>query len=158
MRSRRSSTSTLRPARARYAAHTRPLCPPPITITSVLRTFPVRIEERFLHYPRQRALAPVLDGDLHLELGAGREIGRAQMRERDVFLEQRRPAAARRVAGLVRAGVDRHAHAPGLRRQARRQPDLGVETLERVPVDLDADEAPLWLARRFRSERIASDK
>ena len=31
---RRSSTSTLRPARARYAAHVSPLCPPPMTITS----------------------------------------------------------------------------------------------------------------------------
>src|SRR5580765_5317984 len=29
---RRSRTSTFRPARARYAAATRPLCPPPITI------------------------------------------------------------------------------------------------------------------------------
>src|SRR5882672_5374046 len=28
-----SSTRTLRPARARYAAHTRPLCPPPTTMT-----------------------------------------------------------------------------------------------------------------------------
>ena len=31
---RRSTTSTLRPARARYAALTSPLWPPPITITS----------------------------------------------------------------------------------------------------------------------------
>ena len=31
---RRSTTSTLRPALARYAALTRPLWPPPITITS----------------------------------------------------------------------------------------------------------------------------
>src|SRR6266849_8520552 len=31
---RRSSTSTIRPARARYAAAVRPLCPPPITIAS----------------------------------------------------------------------------------------------------------------------------
>src|SRR6476661_6853467 len=31
---RRSSTSTFRPARARYAALTRPLWPPPITMTS----------------------------------------------------------------------------------------------------------------------------
>src|SRR5438270_5535154 len=32
--SRRSSTTTLRPARARYAAHTSPLWPPPTTIAS----------------------------------------------------------------------------------------------------------------------------
>src|SRR5262245_20506334 len=32
--SRRSSTSTFRPARARYPAVTSPLCPPPTTITS----------------------------------------------------------------------------------------------------------------------------
>src|SRR5712691_3824768 len=31
---RRSSTSTIRPARARYAAAVRPLCPPPITMAS----------------------------------------------------------------------------------------------------------------------------
>src|SRR5436190_22144146 len=36
-RSRRSSTSTLRPARARYAAAVRPLWPPPITIASQSR-------------------------------------------------------------------------------------------------------------------------
>src|SRR6266550_3182562 len=34
--SRRSRTSTSRPALARYAAHARPLCPPPTTITSRL--------------------------------------------------------------------------------------------------------------------------
>ena len=33
---RRSSTSTFRPARARYAAFTRPLWPPPTTIASYL--------------------------------------------------------------------------------------------------------------------------
>ena len=31
---RRSSTTTFRPARARYAAATRPLCPPPMMIAS----------------------------------------------------------------------------------------------------------------------------
>src|SRR5678815_3742951 len=77
-RSRRSSTTTLRPARARYAAHTRPLCPPPMMMASKLRTLALRVDEWLLHHSRQRALAPVLDRNLHLELGTLREIRRAQ--------------------------------------------------------------------------------
>src|SRR5688500_99527 len=153
-RSRRSSTSTFLPARARYAAHTRPLCPPPITITSVLATFSLWIEKRFLHYATGGTLAPVLDGDLDLELRAGARIRGAQMREGDVLLEQRGPPAARGVPRLFRAGVDRHAGAPRGGRQACGEADLGVQALERLPLDLDADELPLRPARRLGGERL----
>jgi len=100
----------------------------------------------------------MLDGDLDVELRARLcEVG-TQMREGDVFLEQRRPAAARGVAGLLVAGIDRHAGAPGARRQARGEADFGVEALERRPIDLDADELPLRPGARLRGERLAADE
>src|SRR5688572_1702342 len=92
-----SSTSTRLPARARYAAHTRPLCPPPTTIASQREAsepgligvaprfrcslaFALRIEERLLRDARQRAPAMMLDRHLDLELPAdfgvlGLEVG-----------------------------------------------------------------------------------
>src|SRR5688572_17393234 len=111
-------------------------------MASKLATLALRVEEWLLHHARRGPFAPVLDRDLDLEPGLRSEMRRAQMRERDVLFQQRRPAAARRIAGLLGAGVDRHAHAPGGRRQPRRKADLRIEALERVPLDLDSGEAP----------------
>src|SRR5437763_16794576 len=80
------------------------------------------------------------------------------MRERDVLLEKRRPAAARGVAHLLAAGIDRHAHAPRRARQPRREADLGIQPLERVPFELDTDELPLRSARLLCSKRLAADE
>src|SRR5918996_418422 len=125
-RSRRSSTITLRPARARYAAQTRPLCPPPIIATSYLGTLALGVEKGFLHHARGGALAAVLDRDLDLELRTRRRPARAQVGEDDVLLEQRRPAAARGVAGLLAARVERHAGAPRRGRKPRGEADFRV--------------------------------
>src|SRR5687767_7133668 len=104
--SRRSNTSTLLPARARYAAQTRPLCPPPMMMASRLATLALRVEERLLHHARRGALAPVLDGNLHFERGPRRDPRPAQVRKRDVLLQQRRPAATGGVTRLLVSGVD----------------------------------------------------
>src|SRR3954467_10284934 len=100
----------------------------------------------------------MLDGDLHLERRALTEPRRAQMGERDVLLEQWRPAAARGVADLLAGGIERHAHAPGGARHARSEPHLGVEPFERIPVEFDADELPLRAAGLFLGERRAADE
>src|SRR5258708_1355345 len=80
------------------------------------------------------------------------------MSERDVLFEQRRPAAARRIADLLAVGVERHAHAPGGAWQARGEADLGVKALERIPLELDADELPLRTALLFGGERLPADE
>src|SRR3954470_18920688 len=80
------------------------------------------------------------------------------MGERDVLLQQRRPAAARRIADLLAAGIERYAHPPGGARQPRREADVRVEALQRVPLELDADELPLRTARLFFCERVPADK
>src|SRR6185503_14745408 len=116
------------------------------------------IEERLLHHARAGALASVLDRDLHLERRPGRRPARLQMRERDVLLEERRPAPAGRVAGLLLGGIDRHAHAPGGAGKARREAELRIQLLHRVPVDLDAHELPLRPAAGFLRERLAADE
>src|SRR5688572_974858 len=127
-------------------------------MASYLGTLALRVEEWLLHHAGIRTLALVLDGDLDLELRARRRMRGAQVGERDVFLQERRPAAAARIAGLLGAGVDRHASTPRRARYARGKADLGVQALERLPLDLDADEAPLRCARGFRRERLAADE
>src|SRR5690606_9577151 len=107
-----SRTRTLLPARARYAALTRPLWPPPTTTTSYefeLVTLPVvlrsgalpllalidscplalGVEEGKGGDARERLLAAVLDRDLHVDLRARLRPGRLDVSERDVLLEER---------------------------------------------------------------------
>src|SRR5215831_13674937 len=73
---RRSRTRTFLPAFARYAALTRPLWPPPITMTSYFCfefTFylyrngrlSLRIKKRGLRYGSRNAMPHRFDGDLH---------------------------------------------------------------------------------------------
>src|SRR5687767_15893425 len=76
-----------------------------------------RIEERQLAHARGGSLALVLDRHFHFHFGVRREVRRAQVSEREIFLEQRRPAPARRVTDLLTAAVDRCARAPGHARQ-----------------------------------------
>src|SRR5258708_28707846 len=100
----------------------------------------------------------MLDADSHLERRTLCEPRRAKMRERDVLLQQRRPAAARGVADLFAAGIKRHAHPPGGARQAGGETDVGIEPLQRIPVELDAAELPLRAARFLLNERRAADE
>ena len=66
------------------------------------------------------------------------------MRERHVPLEERRPTAAGRIADLPMstALVNRDAHPPRLSREPRRQADVGVELLQRIPIDAQSRELP----------------
>jgi len=65
----------------------------------------------------------------------------------EVALEQGRPAAARGVAHLPVAGIDRHAGPPGHGGQFGRQSELGIEPLQGIPFDFQ----PAKLPRRARS-------
>src|SRR5437762_7873319 len=103
------------------------LAPRPSPLVS--RPFPLRIEERQLPHNRVSAFAPVLHRDLELDRHAGRVVRRRQMREREILLEQRRPATARRVADLLSTRMDRRARAPRDGRQLRWKPALGVDRL-----------------------------
>src|SRR5260221_85062 len=59
----------------------------------------LRIEERLLRHLRRRAPPAVLDGELDFQLA---RIS-LEVRQGNVFLQQRRPDAARRVADLLSA-------------------------------------------------------
>ena len=80
------------------------------------------------------------------------------MGERDVLLQERRPAAAGGVAHLLAARIERHAHAPRRARQPRGESDVRVQALERVPFQLDADELPLRAACLLRREGLSPNE
>src|SRR5262245_23063105 len=116
------------------------------------------IEERLLRDPRGGALPAVLHGDFHLQGSAGRGAARLEVGQGDVLLEQRRPTAARRVADLIAADVERRARAPGRGWQARGEADLRIEAFERIPLHLDADELPERSAALLLGERALPDE
>ena len=100
----------------------------------------------------------VLDRDLDLTPRAGLVVRPLQVRERDVLLQHRRPRARRGVADLLAVVQHRQAAAHGHRRDLRRQADRGVEALESLPVDLEADDLPGRSLARLALERAAADE
>src|SRR5687768_6647091 len=120
--------------------------------------FALRIKEGRLHDPRTRAATMMLHRDFHLDMGIRLFVRGLHVPERDVLLEQRRPASARRVAHLLPALVDRYTRPPGDGWQARRQMDLRIQSLERHPVDIQPDQGPRTRARAFGGECALSDK
>src|SRR5687768_13124057 len=100
----------------------------------------------------------MLDRHLDLELPADFGVLGLDVRERDVFLEKRRPAPARRIARLLVVVIDRHARAPRRRWKLRRETDVEIQGFERIPVDFDADEAPLRSFAAFVRQRFAADE
>src|ERR1700757_3687014 len=117
-------------------------CVPRLARACTAGLLALRVEERELAHSGVGALALVLDGDLDLDRGILGEVRCAQVREREVFLEQRRPAAARGVTHLLTPPIDRNAAAPGDARERRREVHRPEERFEGIPVDLDAHEAP----------------
>jgi hypothetical protein len=55
----------------------------------------------------------VLDRHFDLDPRIGREVRGLDVREREILLEERRPATARGVAHLLAAAIDRDTAAPG---------------------------------------------
>src|SRR5947207_3364467 len=108
---------------------------------------PLGVEERELAHPGVGALASVLDGHLDLNRRIRREVRSLEVREREILLEQRRPASARGVAHLLAAAIDRDAAAPGDGRERGCQAHRPEERLEGIPVDFDPYEAPRGSAR-----------
>ena len=106
---RRSSTSTFLPARARYAAHTRPLWPPPMMIASYRWALRCMLMPSSARGSKNGSLRTTALARLRwcstvtsISTGVpGCKVRRHDVREREILLEQRRPAAARRVADLL---------------------------------------------------------
>jgi hypothetical protein len=70
--------------------------------------------------------AVMLDRYLHRDLGPRLGVARGEVCEGNVFLEKRRPGAARRISDLLPIDVHWHARPPRCSRQPRRKPDLAV--------------------------------
>src|SRR3989449_7860082 len=173
---RRSSTSTLRPAFGRYAAATSPLGPTPTMTASIdamartltarsIKGLPrgsgllsLRFEERSLHDRRRRPMPFPLDRHLDLDARGGPRVRRGDGGDRDVPLQRRRPATARGPADLTIARVQRNLLPPRFGRRLRRQPHVPIETLHRLPVDLETDRPPRGTASLLLEERLPPDE
>src|SRR5213593_2984374 len=84
----------------------------------------------------------MLHRHLDLDPRAGSEVRRPQMGERQRLLEERRPAAAGRVTDLPAVIMDGCARAPRDGGELGRQAMRRKETLEGIPLDLEAHETP----------------
>src|SRR6266571_7718500 len=74
--------------------------------------------------------------------------------DRDVPLQQRRPATTRGPTDLTIARVQRHFLPPRLGRRLRWQPHVPVETFHRLPVDFETDRPPRGTASPFLEQRL----
>src|SRR5437867_197298 len=173
---RRSRTKTWRPAFARYAAAMSPVWTPPMMTASIdamartltarsIKGLPrgsgllsLRFEERSLHDRRGRPMPFPLDRHLDLDARAGPGVRRGDGGDRDVPLQQRRPATARGPADLTVARVQRNLLPPRFGRRLRRQPHVPIETLHRLPVDLETDGAARGTAPQLLEQRLLPDE
>src|SRR5438445_445828 len=173
---RRSRTSTLRPAFARYAAAQRPLSPPPTTIASVdamvtsvtaasIKGLPrgsgflsLRLEERSLDHRRGCPVSLPLDGHFDLDARPGPRIRGGDGRDCDIPLQQRRPATARGPTDLTIAGVERHLLPPRFGGRLRWKTHVPIETLHGLPVDLESDRTARGTAPLFLQEGLSPDE
>lgn len=98
----------------------------------------------------------VLDRDFHTEVGPDSGVSGLKMRERDVLLEKRRPAPARRVPDLCIPVVDGHARAPALGRKLGWKAYQAVQSFERIPIHLEPSELPLGTTLLFSYQSFTS--
>src|SRR5207249_12146997 len=86
----------------------------------------LRFEERSLHDRRGRPMPFPLDGHFDLDARAGPRIRRGDGGNRDVPLQERRPATARGPTDLAVARVQWHLLAPRLGGRLGRTPQVPV--------------------------------
>src|SRR5207244_11271493 len=114
----------------------------------------LRFEERSLDNGCGRSMPFPLDRHFNLDPRLGSRIRRGDGGDRDVPLQQRRPATARGPADLTVARVQRNLLPPRFGRRLRRQPHVPIETLHRLPVDLETDLPPRGTASLLLEERL----
>src|SRR3989442_3301606 len=119
---------------------------------------PRRLEERSLDDRRGRSVPFPLDRDFDLDARSGSRIRRGDGGDRDVPLQQRRPATARGPTDLTVTRVQRHLLPPRLGGRLRRQPQVPVETFHRLPIDFETDCPPRGTASSFLEERLPPDE
>src|SRR2546422_11348474 len=118
----------------------------------------LRFEERSLDNRCGRRWPSPLHRHFNLDTRPGSRIRRGDGGDRDVPLQQRRPATARGPPDLTIARVQRDLLPPRFGRWLRRQPHIPVETFHRLPVDFEADRPPCGTASPFLEERLPPDE
>src|SRR2546426_7347045 len=118
----------------------------------------LRFEERALHDRCGRPMPFPLDRHLDLDARAGPGVRRGDGGNRDVPLQQGRPATARGPADLTIARIQGYLLPPRLGRRLWRQPHVPIETFHRLPIDLETDRPPRGTASPFLEERLPPDE
>src|SRR3989449_4836079 len=118
----------------------------------------LRFEERSLDNGCGRSMPFPLDRHFNLDPRLGSRIRRGDGGDRDVPLQQRRPATARGPPDLTIARVQRHLLPPRFGRRLRRQTHVPVETVSPLPVDFEADRPPVGAAAPFLREPLPPDE
>src|SRR5213594_1440390 len=118
----------------------------------------LRFEERSLHDRRGRPMPFPLDRHFDLDPRPGPRIRRGDGGDRDVPFQQRRPATARGPTDLTIARVQWNLLPPRLGGRLRRKAHVPVETLHRLPVNLESDRAACGTAPLLLEERLPPDE
>src|SRR3989441_6181418 len=105
----------------------------------------LRFEERSLDNGCGRSMPFPLDRHFNLDPRLGSRIRRGDGGDRDVPLQQRRPATARGPPDLTIARVQRHLLPPRFGRRVRRQPHVPRGTVHPPPSGFEAPPPP-WRA------------
>src|SRR5712692_8135986 len=116
------------------------------------------LEERSLDDRRGRPMPLPLDRHFDLDARARPRIRSGDGGDRDVPLQQRRPATARGPTDLAVPRVQWHFLAPGLGGRLGWKTHVPIEALHRLPVDLQADRPSRWTAAPFLEERLPPDE
>src|SRR6266487_4790335 len=122
------------------------------------RLLPLRFEERPLDDRGRHPMALPLDRHLDLDLRPEVRVRRRDRGDRDVFLQDWRPAAARGPADLTIPRVEWYLVSPRLRWRLRREPHLPIVPLDRSPIDVKPDRAPGRSASVLLEERLPPDE
>src|SRR5437016_5824290 len=97
------------------------------------------------------------DRDLDSDARAGFRVRRCDGRDRDVFLQERRPATARGPADLAITRKEGDLLTPRRGRRMRKEAHVPIEYLQRAPVDHEAHRPADRTAALLLKVSLASD-
>src|SRR5256884_3462603 len=127
-------------------------------LSRVSALFALRFEDRPPHARRGRRMPSPLARHFDLDPRPGPRIRRGDGGDRDVPFQQRRPATARGPTDLTIARVQWNLLPPRLGGRLRRKAHVPVETLHRLPVNLESDRAACGTAPLLLEERLPPDE